>query len=86
MTPEPGRTRPINCPRTTATSGSTPGTCDSGPGCGCERPRRKAPAVTATAVLRDDVHADMIVQVLLAIAAEQPGTASRRRVPRQRAA
>lgn len=77
----PGNARP-HCSCTSGTAGA----CDNRAGCGCARPRRKAPAVTATAALRDDVHADMIVQVLLAIAAEQPGIAPRRRVPRSRAA
>lgn len=86
MTAGPGHARPHGCPR--AASGSaTAGPCDSGKGCGCARPRRRALAVTADAALRDDVHPDMIVQVLLGIAAEErSGNAARRRVPRPRAA
>ncbi|MEY9862151.1 hypothetical protein ABH935_007796 [Catenulispora sp. GAS73] len=86
MTAGPGTTRP-HCPRTASGGASKTGICDSSPGCGCTRPRRRALAVTAEAPLRDDVHPDMIAQVLLAIAAEQAAASPvRRRVPRQRAA
>ena len=86
MTAGPGTARP-HCPRAASGGGSKTGVCDSGSGCGCTWPRRKALAVTAEAPLRDDVHPDMIAQVLLAIAADQAAASPvRRRVPRQRAA